>query len=85
MLIFRLIVLAASVIAQPSWGQAQQQPPALDHAAPSTPSTDRNENAPQGPALAEEPHGSGSVYDELEAVRREQGAKEQVGDSDHPR
>ncbi|MBX9739206.1 MAG: hypothetical protein K2X62_04000 [Beijerinckiaceae bacterium] len=35
----------------------------------SAPSGDVNANAPKGPALAEEPHGSGSVHEELKAEK----------------
>ena len=37
--------------------------------ATQSPASDVNANAPKGPALKEEPHGSGSVHEELEAER----------------
>jgi hypothetical protein len=75
--IIRAILLAMTLFAQPASGQESAQPPALDHTTPSALSAERNANAPNAPALAQEPHGSGSVYDELDALRNESKSKEQ--------
>jgi hypothetical protein len=77
----RAVLLAMAVVTQSASGQElQTQPRALDRTAPSSVSnTDRNANAPEGPALEQEPHGSGSVYEELDALRNESKSKEQGG------
>jgi hypothetical protein len=41
------------------------------NSAPIPPSA--NANAPEAPALPEEPHGAGSVYDELKATENKKG------------
>jgi hypothetical protein len=54
-------------------GQAErdQVPTGQANSAPTPPSA--NANAPKAPALPEEPHGAGSVYDELKATENKKG------------
>jgi hypothetical protein len=77
---FRALVLAAFVAQSASAEQPQTQPRAPDRTAPSAPgNTDPNANAPDAPALDQEPHGSGSVYEELDSLRNENMSKQQGG------
>jgi hypothetical protein len=70
----RVILLAtAALLAQSASAQEQQKQP--DKTAPAA--ADRNANAPAAPALDQEPHGSGSVYQELDELRKSDKSKEQ--------
>jgi hypothetical protein len=75
----RTVLFATAVVTQSVYAQdLQTQPRASNPTAPSAPSnTDRNANAPASPPLKEEPHGSGSVYEELDELRKAQKSKEQ--------
>jgi hypothetical protein len=79
MSMIRAVLLVTAVLAQPASGQdLQTRQPALDRTQPSSPNNaDRNANAPETPPLKEEPHGSGSVYEELDELGKAQKSKEQ--------
>ncbi|MDB5508505.1 MAG: hypothetical protein JWL93_974 [Hyphomicrobiales bacterium] len=70
----RTLVAAIALAALTATPLAAQTPagtppkPAMP-SSPAQPAADVNANAPKGPALKEEPHGSGSVHEELEAER----------------
>lgn len=71
-----ILLTTAALLAQSASAQEQQKQP--DRAAPAAPAaSDRNANAPAAPALDQEPHGSGSVYQELDELRKNDKSKEQ--------
>ncbi|MDB5597823.1 MAG: hypothetical protein JWM36_4784 [Hyphomicrobiales bacterium] len=72
--LFFLASGACTALAQNSnAGNARRDPGAPDQAnsAPVPPSA--NANAPKAPALPEEPHGAGSVYEELKSTPNKKG------------
>jgi hypothetical protein len=67
---FALAALTASPLAAQTPAGTPPKPAMPSNAgATSSPASDINANAPKGPALKEEPHGSGSVHEEIEAER----------------
>jgi hypothetical protein len=74
MFISRAFLFTAALVAQSASAQPTTTQP--DRAAP--PPAERNANAPDAPALEQEPHGSGSVYEELDALRKDDKSKEQT-------
>lgn len=69
-----LSIAALCLAIAPALAQAprtdRQESGRVNEPAPAAPRPDANANAPKGPALAEEPHGGGSVYQELESQKQ---------------